>query len=104
MTVFAVPSGDDELGVGLFDGLLEEAAFEDLAAAFDARFEALGKVGILGGHGQFQAELSLKDETVVLDLDCLFGDRSLKILRGTHGDVLRWRGGMAVRAFLPIPT
>ena len=29
-----------EFGVGLFDGVLEQAAFEHLAAAFDARFEA----------------------------------------------------------------
>ena len=35
-----------------------------------------------------------------MDLDCLGGDRSLKLLRGTHGDVLRWRGGVAMRALL----
>ena len=59
-------SGQDELGVGLFDGVLEEAAFEHLAAAFDARFEAFGEVGILLGHGQFQAELGLKDQAIGL--------------------------------------
>ena len=101
---FAVPLGQDEFGVGLFDGVLEEAAFEHLAAAFDARFEASGEVGILLGHGQFQAELGLKDQALVLDLDWLGGDRSLKLLRGTHGDVLRWRGGVAMRALLPIPS
>jgi hypothetical protein len=48
--------------------------------------------------------LGLKDQAPVLDLDCLGGDRSLEILRGTHGDVLRWRGGIAMRALLPIPS
>jgi hypothetical protein len=41
--------------------VLEQAAFEHLAAAFDARFEAPGEVGIVLGPGQFQAELGLKD-------------------------------------------
>ena len=40
-----------ELGVGLFDSVLEQAAFEYLAAAFDARFEPSGEVGILLRHG-----------------------------------------------------
>ena len=56
------------------------------------------------GHGQFQAELGLKDQAPVLDLECLVGDRSLELLRGTHGDVLRWRGGIAMRALLSIPA
>ena len=64
LAVLAVPLGQDEFGVGLFDGLLEEAAFEHLAAAFDARFEAPGEVGILLGHGQFQADLGLKDQAL----------------------------------------
>ncbi|HMB08941.1 MAG TPA: hypothetical protein VKP69_35085 [Isosphaeraceae bacterium] len=104
MALLAMPSGQDELGVGLFDGVLEEAAFEHLSAPFDACFEALGKVGILNGHGQFQAELSLKDQAIVLDLDSLCSDRSLKLLRSTHGDVLRWRGGVAMRALLSHPS
>jgi hypothetical protein len=53
------------------------------------------------GQGKFQADLSLKDQPLILDLDCLGGDRSLKLLRGRHSDALRWRGGMAVRALLP---
>lgn len=93
----AAPSGQDEFGVGL-------AAFEHLAAAFDARFEASGEVGIVLGHGQFQTDLGLKDQATPLDLDLLGSDRSLKLLRGTHGDVLLWRGGVAMRALLPIPS
>ena len=67
--VFAVPSRQDQFGVGLLDGLLEQPAFEDLAAAFDAGFEASGQLGILLGQGQFQGELGLQDQAVVLDLD-----------------------------------
>ena len=48
--------------------------------------------------------MGLKDQTSVLDLDCLGGDRSLKLLRGMQGDGLRWRGGVAMRALLPIPS
>jgi len=51
MPLLAVPLGQDELGVGLFDSVLEQAAFEYLAAAFDARFEPSGEVGILLRHG-----------------------------------------------------
>jgi hypothetical protein len=82
---------------------MEEAAFEHLAAAFDTRFEVLGKISILRGQGQFQADLGLKDEALVLDLDGLSGDCSLKLLGSTHGDVLRWRGSVAMRALLPTP-
>jgi hypothetical protein len=103
LAVFAVSLGHEELGVGAFDGVLEEAAFEHLAAAFDTRFEVLGEISILRGHGQFQADLSLKDEALVLDLDCLGGDCSLKLLGSTHGDVLRWCGGVAMRALLATP-
>jgi hypothetical protein len=103
-SLLAVPSGQDEFGVGLFDGVLEQAAFEHLAAAFDARFEVSGEVGIVLGHGQFQTDLGLKDQATPLDLDLLGSDRSLKLLRGTHGDVLLWRGGVAMRALLPIPS
>jgi hypothetical protein len=49
VALLTAPSGQDELGVGLFDGELEEAAFEHLATAFDARFEALGKISVLRG-------------------------------------------------------
>jgi len=77
-------SGQDELGVGAFDGLLEQAAFEHLAAAFDARFEASGEIGVLLGQGQFEADLGLKDQSPVLDLDCLGGDRSLKLRGGVR--------------------
>jgi hypothetical protein len=104
LAVFAVPSGQDQFGVGLFDGLLEQAAFEQLAAPLDARFKAFGEIGVVRGQGQFQADLSLKDEALVLALDLGVGDRSLKLLRGTHGDVLRWRGGVALRALLSIPS
>jgi hypothetical protein len=104
LTVFAVPLGQDELGVGPFDGVLEQAALEDLAAPFDARLEVPGEVGILLGHGQFQADLGLKDQAPVLDLDLLGGDRSLKLLRDTHGDVLRRRGVVAMRALLSLPS
>jgi WD40 repeat protein len=41
---------------------------------------------------------------LVLDLDGLGGDRSLKLLRGAHGNGLRWRGGVAMRALLPSPS
>jgi hypothetical protein len=104
LALFAVPTGQDQFGIGLFDGLLEEAAFEHLAAPFDGGFDVLGEIGIVRGHGQFQAELGLKHQALILDLDCLGGDRSLKLLRGTHGDGLRWRGGVAMRALLPIPS
>jgi hypothetical protein len=40
------------------------------------------------GHGQFQADLGLKKEAIVWELDGLGGDRSLKPLRDTPGDVL----------------
>jgi hypothetical protein len=94
----------DQFGVGLFDGVLEEVAFEHLSASFDPRFEAFGEIGILVGHGQFQADLGLKDQALVLDLDSLGSDRSLKSLRGTHGEVLLWRGGVAMRALLSLPS
>ena len=60
-----------EFGVGLFDGVLEQAAFEHLATPFDARFEAFGEIGVVRGHGQFQADVGLKDQAIVLDLDLL---------------------------------
>src|SRR5438105_1781726 len=47
---------------------------------------------------------ALKDQALVLDLDLFVSDRSLKLLRGTHGDVLLWRGGVAIRALLPTPS
>jgi hypothetical protein len=104
LPLFGVPTGQDHLGIGVFDGLLEEAAFEHLAVPFDGGFEVFGEIGIVRGHGQFQAELGMKDQALILDLDCLGGDRSLKPVRGTHGDGLRWRGGVATRALLPIPS
>jgi hypothetical protein len=104
LAVLASASGQDQLGVGAFDGLLEQTAFEHLAAAFDARFEAPGEIGVLLGQGQFEADLGLKDQAPVLDLDGLGGDRSLELQRGTHGDGLRWRGGVAMRTPLPLPS
>jgi hypothetical protein len=104
LALFAVPSGQDQFGVGLLDGLLEQATLEDLTTPFDARFEVSGEVGILGGHGQFQADLRLKDQALVLNLDVLGGDLSLEFLRGTHGDVRLWRGGVAMRALLSTPS
>ena len=87
-----------------FQGLPEQAAFEQWTASFDARLEVPGEIGVLLGQGQFQAELGLKDQAFVLDLDGFGGDRRLKVLRGTHGDGLCWRGGVAMRAVLPIPS
>jgi hypothetical protein len=104
LALFAAAPRQDQFGVGLFDGVLEEAAFEHLPAPFDLRFETLGEIGILLGHGQLQADLGLKDEALVLDLDWLGSDRSLKLLRGTHGEVLLWRGSVAMRALQPIPS
>lgn len=68
------------------------------------RSEASGEVGIVLGHGQFQADLGLEKEAVVWELDGLGGDRSLKPLRGTPGDVLDWRGGVAMRALPRTPS
>ena len=79
-----MPPGQDELGIGLFDGL-KEAAFEDLAALFDACFEVLGEMSVLLGQRKFQADLSLKDETAIWIDDVLGRDRGLNILRDTHG-------------------
>jgi hypothetical protein len=45
------------------------------------------------GPGKLQADLGLKDQALILDLDLLGRDRSLKLLRGMHGEVLRWRWG-----------
>jgi hypothetical protein len=104
LTILAVSLGHDEFGVGAFDGLLEETAFEHLAAAFDAGLQEFGEIGILVGHGQLERELGLKDQALLLDLDLLDVDRSLKLLRGTQGDDLLWRGGVAMRALLPVPT
>jgi hypothetical protein len=102
--VLASASGQDELGVGPLDGVLEQPAFEDLAAALDARLESSGERGVLLGHGQFQSDLGVQGQAVVLDLDVRGGDRSLDLQRGTHGEVLRWRGGIAMRALLQIPS
>jgi hypothetical protein len=48
--------------------------------------------------------LGLKKEAIVWELDGLGGDRSLKPLRGTPGDVLDWRGGVAMRALPRTPS
>jgi hypothetical protein len=48
------------------------------------------------------SELGLKDQALLLDLDLLGVDRILKLLRGTQGDDLLWRGDVAMRALLPI--
>ncbi len=85
---FAVALSQDQLAVGAFDRLLEQAAFEDLATAFEDRFEELGELVVWLGHGQFERELRLKDHAIVLDLDVFESDSSLKFLRGTPGDVL----------------
>lgn len=75
--VLAVPSRQDQFGVGPLDGRPEQPAFEPLSAAFDAGLEAPRQLGILLGQGQFQGELGLQDQAVALDLDLLVGDRSL---------------------------
>jgi hypothetical protein len=49
--------GQDQFGVGLFDGLLEETAFEHVAGSVDAGFETAGKIRVLIRQGQLQADL-----------------------------------------------
>ena len=62
---------------GSYRSVLGQPPFEHLAAAFDARFEPSGELGVLLGQGQFQRKLGLQDQAVVLDLDLCGGDRSL---------------------------
>jgi hypothetical protein len=64
--------GHEEFGVGAFDGALEEAAFEHLSAAFDARFEAFGQFGILHRHGELEHDLGLKDQALGGACDVVF--------------------------------
>jgi hypothetical protein len=51
LTVLAVSLGQDPFGVGAFEGLREEAAFEELAAAFDAGLQELGRSASCWGMG-----------------------------------------------------
>ena len=80
LALFALPLGQDQLGVGPLDGLLEQLALEHLAAVLNARFEASGEIRILRGEGQFEADVGLNDQAALLDLDGLGDDRSLKLL------------------------
>jgi hypothetical protein len=104
LTILAVSLGQDPFGVGAFEGLREEAAFEELAAAFDAGLQELGEISIRLGHGQLQSEQGLKVQALRWDRDWLGEDRSWKLLRGPHGHDLRWRGGVAMHALLPTPS
>lgn len=104
LALFATPVGQDQRGVGVLHDLLKQPALEHLSAPFDARFEASGEIGVLLGHGQFQTDLGLNEQPILLDLDRLTDDRNVKFLRGAHGDALRWRGGVAMRALLSFPS
>jgi hypothetical protein len=67
-----------------------------LDSPFDPRIEAFGEFGVVCGPGQFQADVGLMEKALALDLDSDGGDRRLKPLRGTQGDVPRWRGEVAL--------
>jgi len=51
LAVFAVAPGQDELGVGLFDGVLEQEAFEHLAPRSMPASRRLGRSASCSGRG-----------------------------------------------------
>ena len=47
----AAAVGQDEVGIGVLDDVAEQPTFDHLPAAFDARLEAAGEVGVVVGDG-----------------------------------------------------
>jgi hypothetical protein len=100
LALLPLTPGQDELAIGLLDGLLEQAALEVLPTGLEGGLQVLGQVGVWVGQGQFEGHLSPESQVAGLDLDWFEGDRSLMSLRSTHGEVLLCRGGVAMRALL----
>lgn len=99
----AAEAAEDQLQVGVLEGLLEDQALEALAGLLDGALQGSGQALVLGGQGQVELQFGTQVESASLGLDLVQADGRLALRGGAQGEA-SWRRKLAMRiSYSPSP-